>query len=714
MKRRNFIRLSSFSAGAWLLTDLIPVSLAASGSAESNQFSPDPLLKIAESGAVTIYFVKQEMGQNVITALPLIVAEELDVNPAIVTVETLPYDPSKAGNYTTWASDSIKSSWMPLRKVGATGRMMLVLAASQRWKVSPDDCFTQDGKVINKLSGAFVEYKDLIKDAGMLTPPEKVKLKAPAEFKWLGKSVRKVNASAIACGKYAYTMDIRLPGMLYAAVVRCPVYSGKVVSWDSSGLNKTPGILKILPVTQMNDAMNRNGVAIIASNSWAALEGHRLLKVKWAYDVGAIPDNEALFHQFGTEMSTGKPARVFGRDKNAPFQEIDHPDAYHAAYEIQYLAHAAIEPMNCTAWYQNGKFEIWGGFQAPMYISNTLPKLFGVKSADIRVNLMPMGGSFGRKEKVDNVADAMQLARVMEAPVQVIYSRSDDMQYDFFRPASCQRLSAVYQSGQLKQWRHQLGISTFPGKDISGPWHMLGGVTNDLCYTTGDYQSAFYPVESPIPLGSWRSIAFSPNVFAIECFMDELAHHHHIDPVTFRLGLLGNMPDHVRLKAVISKCAEEVGWDKAPAQGRYRGFACCVYGHAQAYAAHAIELSVTGGKSVTIHRCVAVVDCGLVIDPDGLKAQIEGSLVWAISGVFKNEITVVAGKVQQHGFSEYEVLRMNEMPPLEIILMEGGESPSGAGEPAVPSLGPALCNAIYAATGKRIRELPISKHGFTL
>jgi isoquinoline 1-oxidoreductase beta subunit len=714
MERRNFIRLSSFFAGAWLLTDLIPDSLAATDGGDSFHFSPNPLLKIAQSGTVTIYVVKQEMGQNVITALPLILAEELDINPAVVNVEVLPYEQSKAGNYTTWASDSIKSSWLPLRKVGATARLILVQAAAQVWKISTDDCFTKNGKVVNKLSGASFDYKDLVKEASTLTPPEKVKLKDPREFKWLGKAVRKVNVPAIVSGKYTYTMDVKLPGMLYAAVVRCPVYSGKVVSWDSSALSRIPRIVKILQVTQMRDAMNRNGVAIIASNSWAALEGQRLLKVIWDYEVGPISDNAALFEQFEKEMSTGKPAQVFGKDRNAAFQDIDHPEAYKASYQIQYLAHAAIEPMNCTASYQDGKFEIWGGFQAPMYIGSTLPKLFNVKSADIHVNLMPMGGSFGRKEKIDNVADAMQLSRAVEAPVQVIYNRSDDIQCDFFRPASCQRISAVYESGQIKCWRHQLGISTFPGKDISGPWHMLGGVNNDLCYATLDYQSAFYPVESPIPLGSWRSIAFSPNVFAIECFIDELAYHHHLDPIDFRLGLLRNLPDHLRLKAVIAECAEQIGWKKGPARGRYRGFASCVYGHAQAYVAHAIELSVSREKRVTIHRCVAVVDCGLVIDPDGLKAQIEGSLVWALSGVFKNEITVVKGEVQQHGFREYEVLRMNEMPPLEIVLLKGSDSPSGAGEPAVPSFGPALCNALHAATGQRIRELPISKHGFTL
>ncbi len=263
---------------------------------------------------------------------------------------------------------------------------------------------------------------------------------------------------------------------------------------------------------------------------------------------------------------------------------------------------------------------------------------------------MPMVGSFGRKEKIDNVAEAMQLSKAMNAPVQVLYNRIDDIQCDFYRPASYHHLAAVSDSSKIFKWRHQLGIATFPGKEISGPWHTLGGITNDLCYWAEDYQSAFYPVELPIPLGSWRSIAFSPNVFARESFIDELAFHHHIDPVTFRLNVLNETGsgEITRLKNVLSSCAEQIGWPVKPAEGRFRGIACCMYGHSQSFAAHVIEISVSKNKLVTIHRCVAAVDCGLVIDTSGLKAQIEGSFSWALSAVFKNEITVEKGKVQRN------------------------------------------------------------------
>ena len=717
MKRRNFIRLSTFTAGAWLLTDALPVRLSASGHAESASFSPDPLLKISDTGKVTIFVMKQEMGQNTITALPLILAEELEVEYKDVTVETLPYDPAKSGDYTTWGSGGLTGSWTHLRKVGATAKTMLVTAAAAQWKTTPDNCKAQNSKVINTLTNEAVFYKDLIKDASALTPPADAPLKNIKDFTLVGKSMPKTNINAIVTGKYNYTMDVKLPGMLYAVLVRCPVYSGKIASWDSNALNGLPGIVKVVQVTQMNDALNRNAIAIVATNSWAALQGQRLLKVKWDYQLGEIKDTAALRNKFKAELATGTPAMVFGKEKNMHFKPIETPEVYEAVYEIPYVAHTTMEPVNCTAWYKDGKYEIWGGFQAPMFINDVLPKLFNVEKSAISVNLMPMGGSFGRKEKVDNVADAMQLTKAVGAPVQVIYNRTDDLQNDFFRHSSYHKLAAVSTPDKISQWRHQLGITTFPGKEISGPWHMFGGVTNDLYYAPIDYQSAFYPVESPVPLGSWRSISFSPNIFAIESFIDELAMHNQTDPVSFRLNLLKANPvpgDTLRLRNALSKCAETIDWWKKPVTGRYRGIACCMYGRSGACVAHAMEISIAADKLVKIHRCVAVVDCGLIIDPDGVKAQIEGSLAWALSGIFKNEVTVANGMVEQQSFNDYQVIRMNEMPPFEIIFINGGERPNGAGEPGVPSVGPALCNAIFAATGTRIRQLPVKKHGFRL
>ncbi|WP_419801578.1 molybdopterin cofactor-binding domain-containing protein [Mucilaginibacter sp.] len=656
------------------------------------------------------------MGQNVITALPLLVAEELEIDLKEITVETLPYKASNAGNYTTWASGSIKGTWMQMRYVGATAKFMLIKAAADQWKVPVEDCKAQDGTVINIKNNKVLNYKDLLKEASALTPPEKPPLKNIKDFKYIGSQITKTNITPIITGKYSYTMDVKLPDMLYASLVRCPVYSGKVKSWDDSALKGLAGIVKVIQVDQIPEALNRNAVAVIATNTWAALEGKRLLKVKWSYELGKVHDNQSLTEQFKTEFATAKPARVYGKDKNAPFKTIDGPGVYEATYEAPYLAHTTLEPVNCTARYKDGKFEIWGGFQAPMFINNVLPKVFGIDSSAISVNLMPMGGSFGRKEKIDNVAEAMVLTKALGVPVQNMFDRTDDIQADFYRPASHHHLAATGTKNEITKWRDQYGITTFPGKEISGPWDSFGGVTNDLCYPVSDYQSAFYPVESPIPIGSWRSISFSQNVFVVESFIDELAVHYQIDPIKYRLNLFnnGDVKDNARLKNVMLQCAEKIGWDEKPANGHFRGIAVCPYGRSGAVAAHAMEISVSKDKLVKIHRCVAAVDCGLVVDPDGLKAQIEGSLVWALSGMFNNEITVKNGMVDQQSYNDYRVLRMNEMPPFEILLIAGEEKPDGGGEPSVPSVAPALCNAIYAATGFRVRELPIKKHGFRL
>ncbi len=692
----------------------MPASLATAP--EGVTFSPNPLLKILDNGKVVIYVVKQEMGQNVITSLPLIVAEELEIDPKEIIVEALPYKASDAGNYTTWASSSVKGNWMKLRKVGATAKFMLITAAAAKWKVSVEVCKAQNGKVINTLNNDVLNYKDLVKEASALIPPENAPLKSAKDFKLIGQKMGKTNIAAIVTGKYAYTMDVKLPGMLYASLVRCPVFSGKVDSWDDSALKGLNGFVKVIQVDQIKEALNRNAIAVIATNTWAAMEGKRLLKVKWKYEPGALQDSKSLTNQFITEFATGKPAQVHGKDKDAPFKTIDDPGVYQATYEVPYLAHATMEPVNCTASYKDGKFEIWGGFQAPMFINNVLPKIFGIESAALSVNLMPMGGAFGRKEKIDNVAEAMLLTKALGVPVQVMFDRTDDIQADFYRPASHHHLAALSTPDQISQWRHQYGFTTFPGKEISGPWDSFGGVSNDLCYPVGDYQSAFYPVESPIPVGSWRSISFSQNVFVIESFIDELAVHYKTDPIAYRFKLFnnGDAKDNLRLKNVISVCAEKIGWKDKPANGRFRGMACCPYGRSGAVVAHAMEISVSNDKLVTIHRCVAAADCGLVIDPDGLKAQIEGSLAWALSGMFNNEITITNGIVDQQSFNDYPVIRMNEMPAFEIVLISGEEKPDGGGEPGVPSVAPALCNAIYAATGFRVRELPIKKHGFRL
>jgi isoquinoline 1-oxidoreductase beta subunit len=518
---------------------------------------------------------------------------------------------------------------------------------------------------------------------------------------------------------------MRLPGMLYATIVRAPTVAAKVMRFDDKAVRALgPGIVDVLEVHAMSGCDNRSGVAILATSTWLALQGQSLLQVEWAR--GAVPhaDSATLSQALRAAPGQDTPALVYDAhakaDGYAPLPAS--PGLVQAEYELPFLAHAQMEPLNCTAWYRDGRYEVWGGFQAPGYFATTLPKAFGVDRSAIDLHPLAMGGAFGRRERVDNAAEAMQLSRACGRPVKLVFSRPDDTRNGFYRPASFHRLSATADAHGIAAWRHQVALATYPGKTITAAHDIYGGPAGDLPYPIDDVRSSFYPVESPIPTGSWRSIAYSHNVFAVESFIDELARRVKADPLRFRLDMLRRdvpAPDATaahrrRLAAVLARCGETAGWQRPAPKGRARGLACCVYAHTQAYVAHAFEISVTPARHVRIRRAVCVIDCGLIVDPSGFRAQVEGSLAWALSAAFKGEITVRDGEVEQQTYSDYDVLRLAEMPPFEIVIMPSLEAPGGAGEPAVPSVAPALCSALFAATGHRVRRLPLRLDGYTL
>ncbi|MBC8054788.1 MAG: xanthine dehydrogenase family protein molybdopterin-binding subunit [Sphingobacteriaceae bacterium] len=722
MKRRSFIRISSYTAGAWLLSEVIPLNAFAMDSSDTNCFQPNPQIRVCEDGRVILYIIKQEMGQGVITSLPLILAEELDVDPEKIVIEGLPYDAANAGKYNTYASASIKGAYSSFRKAGATARTMLINAAAAEWNVNAEVLKTENSKVVNTLNGQSINYNQLIKRASALPVPENPVLKNPKDFKLIGKSQRRSNIAGIVTGKALYGFDLVLPDMVYAAVVRAPLFYGKVKKWDDSALKQLgPGILQIVEVTQMAGGVdNRNGVAVVATNSWLALRGQQLLKVEWDLGTKGLFDSTEISQQLKQALKTDTAALTYDKKgKSTAFTPLEGANVFRTIYEMPYQAHAAMEPMNCTASYKDGKYEIWGGFQAPGEIAKILPKAFGVATDAVFVNLLPIGGAFGRKEKVDNAAEAMQISKAIGKPVKMIFSRADDTGNDFYRPASYHQISVTADKTGITDWAHQLAVTAFPGKNISHVHHGIGGAVADLIYPVKNYQSAFYPIESPIPIGSWRAIGFSHNVFVAECLIDELAAKFKVDPVEYRLSILRQesdkyVKDRKRLENVLIKCAEAINWNHKPLAKRFRGIACCAYPHAQGYAAHAFEISVAPNNAIKIHKVVCAVDCGLIVDPEGFKSQIEGSLVWSLSATLKDEISLQKGQVQQQSFFDYDVMRLKEMPKFEIVIIPSDEAPGGAGEPAVPSVSPALCNAIFAATGKRVRKLPLKKEGYTM
>lgn len=733
MRRKDFIKLTAYSAGGLMIAQLMPFASKASGNV-LDCFQPSPLLKICNDGRVYVYVLKQEMGQGVQTSLPMILAEELEVDIKDIIIEAMPFDAAKGGSYSTGGSTSVMSQWMPMRKAGAAAREMLIAAAAKEWNTSVDNCRAERGKVINTTTNQELAYKDLITKAALIAVPANPALKNYKDFKVIGKpNQKKNNIKEIITGKLKYGIDIKLPGMLYAVIVRCPVIYGKVKSWDEASIKNIEGIVKLMEMKEMGDQLeNRAGVAIVGINRWSVLKAQQKLKVEWAVDDVSVKVSSASYYALQKEKLKTTPDVVF----NEKGDTIKEPvavaaNAYTATYRLPFLAHATMEPVNCIAQFKEGKFELWGGFQNPGKVANAGSKFFGLKSSDVFIHLMPMGGGFGRKLNADYGAEAMQIAKAVDKPVQLMFTRADDMKFDAYRPASTHQLSAVMGTEKKPtNWLHQIIISP-PGDFYNGNKGNLawlngeagGGAYGDMYYEVKPLRSSVTRTAPPVAVGWWRSVNFTYNNVVIECFIDELAQKAGVDGLTYRLSLLKNLQagnvkgayyDPRRMEKVLQLCADKIGWSTKKVKGRGLGIACCFYNHAKAYTAHAFEISVDKNKVIKIHRAVVATDIGIVIDPDGLRNQIEGSLVWGLSATVKSEITVENGAVQQNSFFDFEVCRMPDIPTLEIHIVESGADPGGAGETSVPSVMPALMNAIAAATGTRIRELPLKKAGYSL
>ncbi|MEI2708436.1 MAG: molybdopterin cofactor-binding domain-containing protein [Chitinophagaceae bacterium] len=730
MQRRNFLKISSLMSGGWLLAQMLPIKGIAN-TTEHLCFQPSPLIKICDDGKIYIYVLKQESGQGVQTSFPMIVAEELEANINDIIVEPLPFDATKGGRYGTGGSTSVMTQYDALRKAGATAREMLITAASNEWGVPSSQCKAERSKVTDTVSGKELSYAELYTKAAKLDVPKTPALKNYKDFKIIGKpGQKKTNIKNIVTGKYTYGIDIKLPEMLYGAVVRCPVLEGKVKNWDESSIKKIEGIVKLVEMKEMG-VNNRNGVGIIATNRWSAMKAAQQLKVNWDLGKHATTTSKQYSTSLKKALKTkanlvvdasGKPAELIPSTSTTKLIS--------AEYELPFLAHATMEPVNCIAQFKNDKFEIWGGFQSPGSLSSVCSKFFGVKNTDVFINLQPMGGGFGRKLSADYGGEAMQLASHANGkPVQLLFSRAEDMKFGVFRPASVHSLhSEINTNGMPTNWEHRIAIA--PVMDSQGKkgnpnnlqGELGGGADNDMYYNIPILRGAVHRTESPLAEGWWRAVNFTYNNFVIESFIDEIAKAQNKDSLAFRLSLLASKESTMisgakynpqRLATVLQEAANLIEWNKKRSNGTAVGIACCFYNHAMAYTAHAFEVTVKN-KVVTIHKAVCVSDIGTVIDPDGLENQIQGGFVWGMSEVLKSEITLQNGMVQQNHFRDFEVMRMGELPPLTIKIIKSTEPPGGAGETSVPSVKPALCNAIAAACGIRVRKLPLKNEGFTL
>jgi CO/xanthine dehydrogenase Mo-binding subunit len=683
LSRRDFIRISSVAGAGLLLSFYLPskdeLALAATGEA----FAPNAWLKIDNDGIVTITVARSEMGQGVLTSMPMIVAEELEADWKKVRVEQANAHPTKYGSMSTGGSFSVRGSWQNLRTAGATARELLISAAAQTWGVDRSTCRAENGKVVHS-SGKELPYGQLASTAATVHAPTGVRLKDPKDFKILGKRLPKLDTPSKVNGAAKFGMDIRVPGMLFSSIERSPVFGGKVKSFDASKAKATPGVRDVVQVD--------SGIAVIANSTWAAFQGRKELSVQWDEGQYANQSSEAIWQSL-EEMAKSRGS-VDDYEGDAESALAGAAKQVEAVYYAPLVAHVTMEPMNCVADVRSDRCEIWVPTQSPQQIQNEAARILGLPVDKVRVNVTLLGGGFGRRLQTDYGSDAVRVSKAIGAPVQVIWTREDDMQHDWYRPCTYNVLKGgLDKDGWPVAWMHRIAGPGSRGLVVAG---------STPPYAIPNFRVDSHIKETGVPIGAWRSVGPSQNGFVVESFIDELAHAAKKDPFEFRRHLLSKSP---RLRRALEAAAEKAGWGKPLPAGVGRGIAAVEsFGSA---VAEVVEASVAKDGSVKIHRIVAAVDCGPIVNPDTLEAQVEGGIVYSLSSVLKDEITIAKGRTVQSNFDDYRILTIDEMPKVETHIIPSTESVGGIGEPGLPPVAPALCNAIFAASGIRVRRLPI-------
>lgn len=651
LTRRDFIKLAGAAGGGLVLAVYldacasdapIPATVTPPSPTSTPRppidWAPNIYLKMDQNGILTIYAFRSEMGQGIRTAIAMLIAEELDVDWNSVRIEQAPTD-SKYGDQLTGGSVSISTYYSGLRLAGATARQMLVQAAAGIWDVEAAQCKTEAGFVVHPDGQQKIFYGDLVEAASKLDLPKEVTVKDRSQFKIVGVGKGHWDAPQIVSGKAIFGIDVRLPGMSFAAIARCPIFGGTLVNYDDSAAKAVPGVKQILPLDDR--------IAVVAENTWAAIQGRNALKVNWDGGKNANESSEAY-----------RDAAIKNLTKNKL-----KPNTLEALYEIPYEAHATMEPMNCTAYVHDGMCEVWAPTQSPQDVQRAAASVAKLPVDTVIVNVPLIGGGFGRRLQTDYAQEAVRVSMAVNAPVQVVWTRDDDLQHDFYHPMSVMSI------------RYPLD-----GTNIPSP-RSAGGFI--------------------VPTGAWRSVENFPQAYATQSFIDELAYELKRDPLDLRLELYSD-----RAAEVIRLAAEKAEWGKPLPQGWGRGLAY----HATfgvTHVAYVAEVSVDEDGKVHVHRVVAAVDCGQVVNPDNVAAQIEGGIAFGLTAALKAEATLKDGRIQQSNFHDYPILQINEMPLVEVYIVESNERPSGMGEMGVPPIAPAVANAIFAATGKRIRHIPI-------
>lgn len=706
--RRGFIKTSAAVGGGLLVSWYGPHLGVTSDtvSAEGKDFAINAFVRIGTDETVTVVAAHSEMGQGVYTSLPMLLNEELQADWSKIKVEAAPvdkvYNHPVFGIQMTGGSTTSPAEWERYRKMGAVARVMLIQAAAKQWNVGPETCEAKNGVVIQGTSNKRATYGSLASAAAQLTPPVDVKLKSPKDFTLIGKSTRRLDTPSKTNGTAQFGLDVHVPGMLTAVVLRPPVFGGRVAKIDATDALKIPGVKAVEQVP--------SGVAVIAERFWPAKLGRDKLNIEWDLGPNASLSTEQMLRDFSAMGKTpGAIAKKTG-DPAAALQSA--AKTITAEYDVPYLAHAMMEPLNCVVDLRADSCEIWTGTQFETVDRANAAKVAGLAPEKVQLHTTLLGGGFGRRANPasDFVVEAVHVAKAAKAPVKVVWTREDDLKGGWYRPMWHDQFAAGLDAeGNPTVWTHTIvGQSIMEGTPFEG-FTIKNGVDStsvegaaDIIYGFPNLQVDLHSPKVGVPVQWWRSVGHSHTGFSVESFFDEVAHAGGKDPYELRRKLLANQP---RMLAVLDLAAKKANWGTKLPDGVGRGIAA--HFSFDSYVAQVVEASVEKNGEVRVHRVVCALDCGLVINPDTVKAQMEGGIIFGLTAALKTEITLKDGRVEQNNFNDYQMLRMFESPEIEVYLVPSTENPTGVGEPGVPPVAPALVNAIFAATGKRIRRLPI-------
>ncbi len=704
MTRRTFLKKSSLVIAVATISshmDLFNASPATAGSAPS--FKPHAFLEISKENSIIVWVGQTDLGQGSQTGIPMVIADELDAAWETVQVKTaLAADPFKSPVWRTQAtggSSSIRHRWDLLRKTGAAARQMLVETAAQRWGILPGTCVTKNGRVIHP-DGPSLTYGELVESAGKRPVPKNPSLKDPSEYRIIGTRRDRLDIPGKVAGTTLYGADFFVPDMCVAVVARPPRYGATPQSYNADDAMAVKGVVKVIPL--------ENRIAVCAETAFAAMLGRDALRIKWSK--GSHPDlnNDTLDLLYKDHLD--KPGAVAKEAGDVKTAFAGAAQIREESYSLPYLSHAQVEPINCTAHVETGRCRIWAPTQGQTAAQLAASELCGLPVEKVEVMTLPAGGGFGLRGETDPVIDAVLISKALKRPVKVIQTREDEFNNDYFRPASyCKIKAGLDKNGRLTAWSHKVAAQSVMSRLI--PQFVKNGVDPDavsgitgMPYDLPNHLVTYVMVDLPIPVGWWRSVGYSNNVFTVESFMDELAHAAKKDPVQFRLD---HMETGSRPYQLLSFLAEKGGWNHPLPGGRAQGVA--VSSCFESFTAHMAEVSVSKKGTITVHKVVCALDCGTAVYPDAIRAQAEGGIVMGLSAALYEKVEFKDGGVKTSNYDEYPVLTLSEVPEIEIHILENNQKAGGIGEPVLPTVAPAVANAVFRATGVRLRNLPFDR-----